>query len=373
MTDLSNKGLAMSAPRGMLSVPVVALAVAVAAAACQPAPQSGPAPVRPVRTLTVEAAQRPPLASFAGRIEAQDQPSLAFRIAGRVAERPVAVGARLQTGDVVARLDSENELNALRSAEAAFAAAQSAFRQADGHYQRQSRLHARGVATVAELDDARQARKTTLSRVEATEAQLRNAEHLVSFTTLKADAPGIVTAVGAEPGEVVAPGRMVARLAREGGIDAVFDVPPELVRSYVPSMVITVALSADPAQRVTGRVREVSPQADPQTRTFRVRIGLDSPPAAFRLGATVTGTLAEGGTTVLTIPASALIKRETRPTVWVVDPGSMTLAARPVTVERSDAARVMVSGGLAPGDVVVTAGADLLKAGQKIRLMGAEL
>jgi RND family efflux transporter MFP subunit len=325
-----------------------------------------------VRTTTVELQQRQAVASFTGRIEAQDQPSISFRIGGRVAERPVAVGARIQTNDLLARLDPENELNALRTSEADAAAAQSAFRQADGHFQRQSTLFARGVTSAADLEDAQQARKAAAARVDATLAQLRNTEHLVSFTTLRADAPGVVTAVGAEPGEVVAAGRMVVRLAREGGIDAVFDVPADLVRSYPQNMTVSIALSADPATRVTGRIREVSPQADPVTRTFRVRVGLDQPPASFRLGATVTGTVSDGGKPVISIPATALLTGGPKPSVWVVDPASMTIAARTVEIERTDAARAVVSGGLAPGDVVVTAGASLLKAGQKVRVMGAE-
>lgn len=346
--------------------------LALAVAGCKPAEEAKPAPIRPVRTTTVALQERPVIASFTGRIEAEDQPSISFRIGGRIAERPVAVGARVQTNDLLASLDPENELNALRTSEADASAAQSAFRQADGHFQRQSTLHARGVTSAADLDDARQARKAAQARVEAAQAQLRNAEHLVSFTTLRADAPGVVTAVGAEPGEVVAAGRMVVRLAREGGLDAVFDVPAELIRSYPQNLNVTIALALDPSIRVTGRVREVSPQADPVTRTFRVRVGLDKPPASFRLGATVTGTVANSGKAVISIPATALISGEQAPRVWVVDPASLTIAARPVEIDRADAARALVSAGLAPGDIVVTAGASLLKAGQKVRVTGTE-
>jgi RND family efflux transporter MFP subunit len=369
MTRLLLSRFSLLRPRGV----ALLCGVALLAAACQPAQEARPAQVRPVRTITVEPEERQAIGSFAGRIEAQDQPSMSFRIGGRVAERPAAVGSRLQTGDLVARLDPENELNALRASEADVAAAQSAFRQAEGHFQRQSTLHARGVTSAADLEDAQQARKAATARVDAALAQLRNAEHLVSFTSLRADAPGVVTAVGAEPGEVVAPGRMVVRLAREGGIDAIFDVPADLVRSYPQNMAVSVALSADPSVRVTGRIREVSPQADRITRTFRVRVGLDQPPASFRLGATVTGTVSDGGKPVISIPASALITSGPKPTVWVVDPANLTLAARAVEIERADAARTVVSGGLSPGDVVVTAGANLLRAGQKVRVMGMEL
>lgn len=346
--------------------------LAVFLSGCKPAEEVKATPVRPVRTVTVELAQNLAATNFTGRIEAQEQPSLSFRIGGRMAERLVAVGARVMAGDVVARLDSENELNALRSSQAALASAESSFRQADGHYQRQSRLRARGVTSEADFEDAQQSRKTARARVDAAVAQLRTAENGVSFTTLKADAEGIVTAVGAEPGEVVAPGRMIVRLAREGGQDAVFDVPADVVRFYPENLVVSVALSSDPSVRITGRIREVSPQADPVTRTFRVRVGLVNSPASFRLGATVIATVAEASQTVMAIPATALITRERSPTVWIVDPQTMTVAKRVIEIQRSDPALAVVSKGLAPGDIVVTAGVDLLGAGQKIRLMGTE-
>ena len=152
-----------SASNLLRSAALVSL-VALGLAGCQPAEVAKPAQARPVRTVTVELQQRQALASFTGRIEAQDQPSISFRIGGRVAERPVAVGARIQTNDLLASLDPENELNALRTAEADVAAAQSAFRQADGHFQRQNTLFARGVTSAADLEDAQQARKAAAAR-----------------------------------------------------------------------------------------------------------------------------------------------------------------------------------------------------------------
>ncbi len=344
-----------------------------AVSGCQQADDVQPVAVRPVRTVTVELAERPVTMNFTGRIEAQDQPSLAFRIAGRIAERPVSVGTRLEAGDVVARLDPKNELNALRSSEATLAAAESSFRQADGHYQRQSRLRARGVASDAVFEEAEQKRKAARAGVDASRAQLRSAEHVVGFTTLRADAPGVVTAIGAEPGEVVSAGRMVVQLAREGGKDAIFNVPAEFLRAYPEDVPVSVSLSGDPSQRVAGRIREISPQADPVTRTFRIRVGLTSPPPSFRLGATVTGLVSEELQGVMTIPAGALITRERSTVVWVVEPGTMTVATRSVELKHSDPATAIVTKGLAPGDIVVTAGANLLSAGQKVRLIGTEL
>jgi RND family efflux transporter MFP subunit len=135
--------------------------------------------------------------------------------------------------------------------------------------------------------------------------------------------------------------------------------------------VVAVALTSDPSVRATGRVREVAPQADPVTRTFRVRVGLDNPPEAMRLGSTVAGSISLEGAAGISIPASALTRAQGQPAVWIVDPAASTVSLHPIDVERYDLARVIVAQGLEPGDVVVTAGVQALRPGEKVRLLGA--
>jgi RND family efflux transporter MFP subunit len=210
------------------------------------------------------------------------------------------------------------------------------------------------------------------SALDAAQAQVNIAETRLGYTDLVADAGGVVTARGAEPGEVVQPGRMIVQVAREGGRDAVFDVPPALKDQAPADPEIEVALTMDPEVRATGRVREVSPQADPVTGTFRVRVGLADPPAAMRLGSTVTGRMELGGGGAIEIPASALTRAQEQPAVWVVDPAAQTVALRVVEVLRFDPARVIIGQGLAAGDIVVTAGVQALRPGQRVRLLGAQ-
>ena len=351
---------------------LAAIAAAALCAACQREAQAPPAPARPVRTVTVELSRAAPSTSFAGQIEARDEVSLGFRIAGRVLERTVGVGAQVRQGQVVARLDSEDELNALRSARAALAAAQGVLRQAESQYDRQSHLLARGVTSQADYDAAEQARTVARSQVDAAEAQLKISQDVVGFTTLYADAPGIVTAIGAEPGEVVQAGRMIVQLARRDGRDAVFEVPENVLRNSVPDAPITVTLNGDPAATVKGRVREVSPQADPVTRTFRVRVGLTNPGEAFRLGAAVTGTIRPEDVGEVAIPASAIVGTGADTAVWVVEPKTQTVTLRKLQVLRSDPANAIIGKGLEAGDLVVTAGARQLRQGQPVRLIGVE-
>ena len=180
----------------------------------------------------------------------------------------------------MARLEPQNELNTLRQAQAGLAAAQGQLTQARNHFERQETLLAQGWTTRANFDVATQAQQTAQSQVDAAEAQLRTAHDLVSFTELKADAPGTITATGPGAGEVVQAGQMIARLARKDGRDAVFDVPAQLLRSAPSDPQITVSLTDDPAVTAPGRIREVAAQANPVTRTFEVKVGLTDPPAS---------------------------------------------------------------------------------------------
>lgn len=356
--------------RGSAALPCLALAAAMLTACGEPPAPPPPEP-RPVRVTTVEARGEATVVSLTGTIQAETEVNLGFRIDGRMVERLVNVGDRVEAGQVVARLDRTTEENSLRSARASLAAAQAQLREARANYGRASELLRTGFGTRQRYDQAAQQLQTATSAVDSAQAQVNIAENRVGYTELLADAPGIVTARGAEPGEVVAPGRMIVRLARQEGLDAVFDVPPVVRDIAPPDVVISVALTLDPTVRTTGRVREVAPSADPVTGTFRVRIGLIDPPPALRLGSTVTGRMEIAGGAGYAIPASALTRQGVSPAVWVVDPASRTVALRPVELLRHDPARAVVSSGLAEGDVVVTAGVQALRPGQQVRLLDA--
>jgi RND family efflux transporter MFP subunit len=335
--------------------------------------ETAPPPVaeepRPVRVSTVASRGEPTIVSLTGTIQAETEVNLGFRIDGRMVERLVNVGDRVTAGQVVARLDRTTEENSVRGARAALVAAQAQLVEAQANYGRARELLRSGFGTRQRYDQAAQQLQTARSAVESAEAQANIAENRLGYTELVADAPGTVTARGAEPGEVVAPGRMILRLAREDGLDAVFDVPPVVRNLAPPDVVIDVALTLDPSVRTTGRVREVSPSADPVTGTFRVRIGLSNPPPALRLGSTVTGRMEVAGGAGYAIPASALTRQGSTAAVWVVDPASRTVALRPVELVRHDPARAIVASGLAGGEVIVTAGVQALRPGQQVRLL----
>jgi RND family efflux transporter MFP subunit len=229
----------------------------------------------------------------------------------------------------------------------------------------------RGFTTRANFDQANQGLTTAQARVDDATAQLDIAQDRVSFTELKANVSGTITARTAESGEVVQAGQPIFTVARQDGRDAVFDVPAQVLRAAPTDATVTIALADDPSVTAKARVRSVDPQADPVTRTFRVRLSLIDHPEAMRLGATVTGRLQLEGGKGISIPASALTSIDRQPAVWIVDPASLTVALRNVEVERFDPATAVISQGLEPGDVVVTAGVQALHPGQKVRLLGA--
>jgi membrane fusion protein, multidrug efflux system len=243
-------------------------ATAVVLAACQPESKVQAPEVRPVRTVTVAKRDVGETVTYTGRIEAENETRLSFRIGGRMVERSVNTGDRVEPGQVVAKLGPQNELNALRSAQAAVTAAQAQFTEAQNNYERQKFLLARDVASRVQYERAEQTRDTAQAQLDSAQAQLKIAQDQVSDTELKADAGGIVIATAAEPGEVVQAGQLIVRVAPKGGRDAVFDVPGQVLRSAPHDVLVTVSLTDDPAVTTIGRVREVSPQADPVTRTF---------------------------------------------------------------------------------------------------------
>jgi membrane fusion protein, multidrug efflux system len=349
------------------------LVAALLLTACREETKVEAPPPRPVRTVVVEKSKLGEVIALTGQIQAENEATLSFRIAGRMIERSVGIGDQIALDQVLAKLDPQNELNALRSAEANLSAAQARVQEASNNFNRQQTLLERGFTTKVLFDQAEQNFRTAQSQLDDAKAQLKTAEDRVGYTELKADAAGTIIARGAETGEVVQAGQMIFQVARKGGWDAIFDVPAQVLRAAPSNPKIDVALTDDPSVKAVGRVRQVDPQADPITRTFRVRVTINDPPQAMRLGATVVGRMEMDSAPVISIPATALTESERQPSVWVVDKSNLTVSMRKVGVARFDQGTVEISDGLDTGDIVVTAGVQALHPGQKVRLLGSTL
>ena len=344
--------------------------VAAGLVACEQS--SPPTPqIRSVRAVTVERRVISEPVVLIGQIRARNEISLAFRIDGKLIERAVAVGDRITVGRLVARLDSQDEKNALQGAEADIAAAQAALAQAEKLEGRQADLLKRNITSRALYDQSLQQLQTAQAQLDSAQARQRTSQSRLKYTELETEVSGIVTAKGAEPGEFVRAGQMIVKVAREDQKDALFEVPAQLALSRrIPlDPLIHVALVDNPNIKTTGRIREVSPQADPVTRLFPVKVGLDSSPLEFFLGGMVSGAISFDTPPIMTIPLTAVIESDGKPSVWVVDPASNTVALRAVEILRYDPSAVIVSNGLQDGEVVVTAGVNVLHPGQKVKLL----
>jgi len=324
---------------------------------------------RPVRTVAIEKGKFGETVELTGSIQPENEVALSFRIGGRIVERFVGTGDAVKAGQVLARLDPQNEQNSLRSAQARLTAAQGRLREARNVFAREQSLLSRRYTTKTRFDQAQTAVETAQSDIEDATAQLKIAQDRVSYTELKTDTAGTIVARAAETGEVVQSGQLIFRLARQGGWDAVFDVPARMINTAPREAAVALSLTDDPSVTATGRVRQVDPAADPNTRTFRVRVTILSPPPAMRLGASITGRIRLDPSSGIAIPPSALTEADGKPAVWIVDPAAMTVSLRNIGVSRFTGDAVFVSDGLRPDDIVVTAGVQALHPGQKVRLL----
>src|SRR5262249_41258867 len=308
-------------------------ALALTLGGCDPGAEANPSPVRPVRAVTAEKGHVGEQVILTGQINAEKETALAFRIGGRIIERLANVGDRVEPDQVLAKLDPQDELNTLRSAQAALAAAQGQVVEVSNNFDRQKQLLERGFTTKVLSDQAQQALHTAQSRVDDAKAQLLIAEDRVSYTQLKANVTGSITARAAEAGEVVQPGQTIFQVARQDGRDAVFDVPAQVIRSAPPDPKIAVTLTDDPSVTARGRGPNGNPKPDPIARRFGVGFSLIDPRPAMRLGATVTGRMQLESMPGISIPASALTSINNQPAVWIVDPSKLTVSLRNVSVQ----------------------------------------
>lgn len=302
-----------------------------------------------------------------GVVEPQYKTNLAFRVLGRLTGRPVSVGDLVSEGQTVGVIDATALELAVRSAKAELTKAEAQLATATATEERQRTLITTAATTKQTLDNAEQARAGADASVAHAQANLTKAIEQRGYAQIKADFAGVVTAVGAEVGQVVSPGQNVVTIARPDIREAVVDIGEDFPVPLEIGLPFTVGLQLLPAVQVEGKVREIAPQADPATRLRRVRIALNNPPESFRLGTTVTAALGKGQSPTLRVPASAVLAQDGANFVWVVDPPTSTVLLHKVDLA-TDQAGTRVPGGLAPGARIVTAGIHSLKQGQQVRI-----
>jgi membrane fusion protein, multidrug efflux system len=355
--------------RYVLPLAILAATALVACSKTEPAPD----PVRAVRTVTIASQTAGGVYEYAGDVRARTESRLSFRVNGKMIKRLVDLGDTVKAGQVLAQLDAQDLRLGRDAARAAAAAAQASFDQTAADFKRYKELADKGFIGPAELDRREAALKTARAQLDQARAQASVQGNQAGYAALVADASGVVTGVDLEPGMVASAGTPVLRLAHDGPRDVVFSVPEDRV-AIVKSLAakpdaFKVRLWGSDATPLPASIREISAAADPVTRTFLVKADIGK--AAIdgtRLGQTATVLMALPQVSGVTkLPLSALREEQGRSAVWLVDRGSMTVKSQDVKLAGADGNDAVITAGLAPGQIVVTAGVHVLNPGQKVK------
>jgi RND family efflux transporter MFP subunit len=319
-----------------------------------------------VRTEIVQQRDRQTSVTLTGEIQARSRADLSFRVSGRVLARLVDVGAHVNAGDILARLDPAEQQADLDAATAAEVATESQLQVARTNFDRQNILRAQRFTTQVAFDQAQEALRSAESSLETAKAQLGTAKDALGYTELRATGAGVITARSLEVGQVIQAAQPVFTLAQDGDRDAIFDVYESLFFGGYEGDKISLTLVSDPNVRATGYVREVSPAVDPKSSTVRVKVAIQNPPAAMTLGGAIAGTVRSKPIAQIMVPWTALMSLGSKPAVWIVDPVTKTASLRGVEIGAYEAEAVVIERGLEAGERVVVDGGKVLSSGQPV-------
>lgn len=347
---------------------LLAVIGALASLAACSKPTALPDPVRAVKVMKVGTSGVEAAHEYAGEVRARVESRLGFRVAGKIIKRQAEVGQRVKVGQLLAQIDPQDYKLAFEAGAAQVAAAATNRDLAAADFKRFAALQEKNFISGAELERRETTLKAAQAQLEQAQAQLKSQGNQTGYANLVADVSGIVTAVEAEPGQVVAAGTPVVRIAQDGARDVVFNVPEDRLRETLVGTQVVVKQWAQ-AGKAQGRVREVAASADPATRTFPIKVAVDAKDAPA-LGSTVYVYPASSyaGLQVIKLPTSALFESGKASHVWVLDTASMTVKSTPVQVATADGNEAVIAEGLQAGMQVVTAGVHVLAAGQKVTI-----
>ena len=376
----SNRGLTVirfnqhaSTGRILLQYCLPGLAILGAAfllAACAKTPEKTEE-VRPVRVMSLSSSDVALDAEFPGEVRARVESHLGFRVGGKIVARKVDVGNLVKRGQVLMQLDPQDLQLAQAQAVAGLTASESNRDLAKSELKRYQDLRDKNFVSQAVLDSKETAFRAAQATYEQAVAQNKTQSNQTAYTTLVADADGVVTGVDAEVGQVVAAGNPVVRVAQLGEKEIVIGIPEDKVDTIRRVSDVKVRVWAQPNDLIAGKIREISPIADPVTRTFTMKVSMPDAPADVRLGMTAYVRFAEKtATPQIRVPMTALFQDKNGSAVWVVENNVARLV--PVQIGGSTGNDITLTGGVASGQTIVTAGVNSLKPGQKVSILGEE-
>ncbi|WP_416051842.1 efflux RND transporter periplasmic adaptor subunit [Cupriavidus basilensis] len=309
-------------------------------------------------------------ATYSGEIRARYESQLGFRTAGKIVARMVEVGSHVKRGQLLFQLDPTQETLQVAAAGAEADAARGRVAQARVDVRRTEQLLAQNFASQAELDQQRLALNQAEAQLRSAQARQQLNANLRGFTTLVADRDGVVSAINAEAGQVVAAGQSIATVAADGEREVSISIPESRVDELRKASMLKITVWAYPDKSWTGKLRELAPDADSVTRTYSARISIqDADPDLLRLGMTASVIAPDvDGNGVVRVPLTAIVDHEHGRQVWVVDPKTSRVIAREVKLGAAQNDSVIVVGGLAGGETVVSAGVHMLQPGQQVKV-----
>ncbi len=350
-------------------VGLVILGMAALLAGCKSEAKVDEEVTRPVKVAVVETAARGRTLTYSGVVRARVESAIGFRVAGKIVERAVNVGDRVEVGQVIARLDETDLKLGESSAKAAVAAARSRREVANDNLERAKALLPKAIISQAAYDTRKNELDAATSALESAQAQLLQTTNAVSYATLVADKAGIVTAITGEPGQVVSAGQPVITLANSGETEIAIAVPEQDAGRLAAGQRTLITLWAGPRESAEGRIREIAGQADAASRTYAVRVSAGAPPQGMRLGMTATVAIRiDEETAAVVVPLTALTEMDGAHVVFIVDESTKTVRKTPVVVAATTDDGIKIASGINAGDLVVTGGVQFLRDGMRVRL-----
>lgn len=336
--------------------------------ACEKPSAPPPEPLRPVKTMQIGLTPGTAGLSLAGEVRAHHEAPLAFRVAGKVIECKFNLGDTVHRGQILARLEPADYQLAEQAGAASVAESRSALVLAEAELARFRSLREKGFVAAAALDQKQAAFDAARAKVDAALSSHSQRVRQLDYTSLLADSDGIVTGDECNAGQVVNAGQPVLHLALSGEKEIAVHVPESGLAGFRASSGFTISLNASADKTYQGKLRELAAAADPATRTYAARIAVDNADAAMQLGMSATVHAQADSNSIIQLPLAAVVSRDGKSGVWKVDSAGIVHAA-PISVDRIEGNSVRVASGLSSGDIIVTAGANLLRDGEKVKLL----
>lgn len=345
---------------------IALISASVMLSACKKPEEPIPAP-RPALVMTITEEGATTGMTLVGEVTARYESAQGFRVNGKIIERKVEIGASVKKGQLLARLDNADASLSVQSSAADVSAAEAQLALAKANLERQRQLIDKKFISAASLDSFEAQFKSAAARLQQTRAQTSVNNNLSRYTALTADRDGIVTAIRAEPGQVVTAGEVIARIIDPTQLEVQIPVPESRMSNIAVNDPATLRLWAKREKTYQARIREIAPAADAVTRSFLVKVSILDADENVRLGMTAGVKLSKQDSTAILVPSAAVTQRNDEATVWLLDNHSNKVSPKAVSLASYREDGALISDGLNIGDTIVIAGVDALQAGQQVR------